>query len=384
MISQERSRQLVLASLINIVIPERQGVVMAEHFNKIIKKQISRWNVENYPSKVNQGTLSEKCGVRQDTFSRWMRGRNAPPVHALRVLADFFDINIESFFEDNLGKDKTIELHPEKDAILPNSPKVIPDKFNSLLLESQKREEILLKRLDKLDEKLRLNENNLQEKALSLQERTRQLDMASEKTKGVIKDNSSVHEQLRTLEADTKIEYRELRAENKELRAEIKELRLHYRDDLENLRKHQQQEIEGIRNYCFEQEKIVRNFVHNELKHIRDNVRSLSGKFDQLTADVDDVGKNFGLQISTAATMSNFNSHEIKRIMMSLGNLATKFNETDFSINDKLSEFYAENLKKLQEWYDNHQKEREKQAKKSIGSVYNPDDTYSKDDDTEN
>lgn len=52
--------------------------------------------------KTNKTTyqVSKDTGIGQNVFSNWKTGRSNPKVDKLKILADYFGVNIEYFLED--------------------------------------------------------------------------------------------------------------------------------------------------------------------------------------------------------------------------------------------------------------------------------------------
>lgn len=44
--------------------------------------------------------ISKDTGIAQSVLSDWKRGRSNPKVDKLKILADYFDVSIEYFLED--------------------------------------------------------------------------------------------------------------------------------------------------------------------------------------------------------------------------------------------------------------------------------------------
>ena len=45
--------------------------------------------------KINQTTLAEKIGVKQNTVSSWVLNKKEPNITSLWLLADYFDVDID-------------------------------------------------------------------------------------------------------------------------------------------------------------------------------------------------------------------------------------------------------------------------------------------------
>lgn len=52
--------------------------------------------------KTNKTTyqVSKDTGIAQNVFSNWKTGRSKPKVDKLKTLADYFDVSIEYFLEE--------------------------------------------------------------------------------------------------------------------------------------------------------------------------------------------------------------------------------------------------------------------------------------------
>ena len=44
---------------------------------------------------LNQVSLAEKVGVKQNTISSWLRGKKEPSITSLWLLADYFNVDID-------------------------------------------------------------------------------------------------------------------------------------------------------------------------------------------------------------------------------------------------------------------------------------------------
>ena len=44
---------------------------------------------------LNQVQLAEKIGVKQNTISAWLLGKNEPSITSLWLLADYFNVDID-------------------------------------------------------------------------------------------------------------------------------------------------------------------------------------------------------------------------------------------------------------------------------------------------
>lgn len=49
--------------------------------------------------------VSKDTGIAQSVLSDWKRGRSKPKVDKLKILADYFGVNIEYFLEDKPEKE---------------------------------------------------------------------------------------------------------------------------------------------------------------------------------------------------------------------------------------------------------------------------------------
>lgn len=45
--------------------------------------------------KINQTSLAEKLGVKQNTVSSWVLDKKEPNIRSLWLLADYFDVDID-------------------------------------------------------------------------------------------------------------------------------------------------------------------------------------------------------------------------------------------------------------------------------------------------
>ena len=52
--------------------------------------------------KTNKTTyqVSKDTGIAQNVFSNWKTGRSKPKVDKLKILAEYFDVSIEYFLEE--------------------------------------------------------------------------------------------------------------------------------------------------------------------------------------------------------------------------------------------------------------------------------------------
>ncbi len=101
---------------------------MYEKFNKLLQDNgITAYHV------------SKETGIAQTTFSEWKRGKSQPKLDKLQKIADFFDIPITYFTEDN----ESVECEPCK-TYLTTEEKEILNLYDQL---SEEKKEILIKLL---------------------------------------------------------------------------------------------------------------------------------------------------------------------------------------------------------------------------------------------